>query len=49
MSKFNLENDNGCGWLNQIPKRTYIKTLNENLISDYLIVGAGYTGLSTAR
>ena len=49
MSKFNLENDNGCGWLNQIPKRTNIKTLNENLISDYLIVGAGYTGLSTAR
>ena len=49
MSKFNLENDNGCGWLNQLPKRTDIKTLNKDLISDYLIVGAGYTGLSTAR
>ena len=49
MSKFNLANDNGCGWLNQLPKRINIKTLNEDLISDYLIVGAGYTGLSTAR
>ena len=27
MSKFNLENDNGCGWLNQLPKRIGIKTL----------------------
>jgi len=49
VSKFNLANDNGCGWLNQLPKRINIKTLNEDLISDYLIVGAGYTGLSTAR
>ena len=45
----NLVNDNGCGWLNQLPKRINIKTLNKDLISDYLIIGAGYTGLSTAR
>ena len=45
----NLVNDNGCGWLNQLPKRLNVKKLNENLISDYLIIGAGYTGLSTAR
>ena len=44
-----LINDNGCGWLNQLPKRINIKTLNKDLISDYLIIGAGYTGLSTAR
>jgi len=49
VSKFNLANDNGCVWLNNLPKRTNIKTLNQDLISDYLIVGAGYTGLSTAR
>ena len=49
MSKFNLANDNGCVWLNNLPKRTNIKTLNQDLISDYLIVGAGYTGLSAAR
>jgi len=44
-----LINDNGCGWLNQLPKRLNIKNLNKDLISDYLIIGAGYTGLSTAR
>ena len=44
-----IENDNGCGWLNQLPKRLNIKTLNEDHICDYLIVGAGYTGLSVAR
>jgi len=49
VSKFNLANDNGCVWLNNLPKRTNIKTLNQDLISDYLIVGAGYTGLSAAR
>ncbi len=45
----NIINDKGCGWLNQLPKRLNIKTLNKDLISDYLIIGAGYTGLSTAR
>jgi len=49
VSKYNLANDNGCGWLQQLPKRINIKTLNKDLISDYLIIGAGYTGLSTAR
>jgi len=44
-----LINDNGCGWLNQLPKRLNIKSLNEDLISDYLIIGAGFTGLSSAR
>ncbi len=49
MSNLNLINDNGCSWLNHLSKRTNIKTLDRDLISDYLIVGAGYTGLSTAR
>ena len=44
-----VQNDKGCVWLNNLPKRTNIKTLNEDLTSDYLIVGAGYTGLSAAR
>ena len=42
-------NDNGCGWLNQLPKRINFKSLNTDLTCDYLIIGAGYTGLSTAR
>ena len=49
MSKLNSIYDNGCGWLIQLSKRGNIKTLNEDLTADYLIIGAGYTGLSTAR
>mgnify|MGYP001369731764 FL=1 len=49
MDKFNIINDNSCGWLINLPRRINIETLKEDLISDYLIVGAGYTGLSTAR
>ena len=49
MSKINLKNDNSCGWLNQLQKRINIKILNDDLKSDYLIIGAGYTGLSAAR
>ena len=44
-----LINDNDCGWLNQLPKRLNIKSLNRDIISDYLIIGAGFTGLSAAR
>ena len=49
MSKIKIINDNSCGWLNHLQKRTNIKTLNNDLKSDYLIIGAGYTGLSVAR
>ena len=42
-------NDPNCGWIDSLPKRTNIKQLNNNLTCDYLIVGAGYTGLSAAR
>ena len=42
-------NDPNCGWINSLPKRTNIKKLKHDLICDYLIVGAGYTGLSAAR
>ena len=44
-----VQNDKLCGWINSIPSRTNIKTINKNEVSDYLIVGAGYTGLSAAR
>ena len=42
-------NDNNCGWINDLPLRTNIKTLTKNIDCDWLIVGAGYTGLSAAR
>jgi glycine/D-amino acid oxidase-like deaminating enzyme len=42
-------NDQGCSWINQLPKRKNIKTVLKNEDCDWLIVGAGYTGLSAAR
>ena len=42
-------NDNSCGWLNNLQPRKNFKLLNQNQKCDYLIVGAGYTGLSAAR
>ena len=45
----NLVNDTTCGWINNLSKRTNIKTLNKNISCDWLIIGAGYTGLSAAR
>ena len=45
----NIINDNNCVWLNQLQDRNDTNTLSENLRCDYLIIGAGYTGLSAAR
>ncbi len=44
-----LINDNGCSWINDLNLRTKIKKLNSKEKGDWLIVGAGYTGLSAAR
>ena len=44
-----LQNDNSCSWINDLDPRSNIKTLEENLDCEWLIVGAGYTGLSAAR
>jgi glycine/D-amino acid oxidase-like deaminating enzyme len=44
-----LSNDNNCGWIKNLNPRCNIKTLYRNLNCDFLIVGAGYTGLSAAR
>jgi glycine/D-amino acid oxidase-like deaminating enzyme len=44
-----VRNDKLCGWINSIPLRNNIRTINKDEVSDYLIVGAGYTGLSAAR
>ena len=42
-------NDNSCGWIDYQSRRLKINTLNQNLQCDFLIVGAGFTGLSAAR
>ena len=43
-------NDRNCTWLNYLPSRKNFKTLkNKTYNCDWLIIGAGYTGLSAAR
>ncbi len=42
-------NDNSCSWINDLDLRTNIQTLSSDLSCEWLVVGAGYTGLSAAR
>ena len=42
-------NDRNCDWINDLPQRDNIKSLLNDASCDYLIIGAGYTGLSAAR
>ena len=44
-----IVNDQGCSWINDLSLRSNIQTLSSNLVSEWLIIGAGYTGLSAAR
>ena len=45
----NVTNDNSCSWVNDLISRTNIKDLKTNEDCNWLIIGAGYTGLSAAR
>ena len=42
-------NDNECSWINDLNPRLNINILKKNEDCDWLIVGAGFTGLSAAR
>jgi len=42
-------NDNTCSWINDLTPRSNIQTLSSDLNCEWLIIGAGYTGLSAAR
>ena len=42
-------NDNSCSWVNDLSQRNNIISLSSDLDCEWLIVGAGYTGLSAAR
>ncbi len=42
-------NDNGCSWINDLNPRRNINSLLSNEECNWLIIGAGYTGLSAAR
>src|SRR6056300_1711624 len=45
----NVVNDTGCSWISDLDRRSNIKNLDKDKSCDWLIVGAGYTGLSAAR
>ncbi len=42
-------NDSSCSWINDLNKRNNIQIISSDLDCEWLIVGAGYTGLSAAR
>ena len=44
-----LINDNFCSWINDLNSRKNIKSLKNKLSVNWLIIGAGFTGLSAAR
>lgn len=44
-----VTNDNGCSWVKDLIPRTNVKTLQLNEDCEWLVIGAGYTGLSAAR
>ncbi len=44
-----IVNDNNCSWISDLYIRSKIKVIETNRTCDWLIVGAGYTGLSAAR
>ena len=44
-----VTNDKSCSWINDLNPRTNINTLQSNKKCEWLIIGAGYTGLSAAR
>ena len=42
-------NDSTCSWINDLTPRMNIKSLQSNEECEWLVIGAGYTGLSAAR
>jgi len=44
-----IVNDKSCSWINDLSSRANIKILSQDKHCDWLIIGAGYTGLSAAR
>ena len=42
-------NDNNCSWINDLSPRGKFQTFSSDINCEWLIIGAGYTGLSAAR
>jgi glycine/D-amino acid oxidase-like deaminating enzyme len=45
----NIINDDDCYWIKNLNSRKNINILTKDLDCEWLIIGAGYTGLSAAR
>ena len=44
-----IVNDKTCAWINDLEIRKSYKILSEDQQCEWLVVGAGYTGLSAAK
>ena len=44
-----ISNDDTCSWINDLSPRKNIKSIILDENCDWLVIGAGYTGLSAAR
>ena len=42
-------NDKSCSWISDLNPRTNIRSFSSDTNCEWLIIGAGYTGLSAAR
>ena len=42
-------NDNSCSWIRDLVPRNDVKSIQSDENCDWIIIGAGYTGLSAAR
>ena len=49
VKKIQIKNDDTCSWINDLIPRENIESLKGYHDCNWLIVGAGYTGLSAAR
>ncbi len=49
IKKMKLMNDNSCAWINDLTPRTKFQSINKHIDCEWLIIGAGFTGLSAAR
>jgi glycine/D-amino acid oxidase-like deaminating enzyme len=43
------KNDEGCGWIKQLPPRRAQPALSGKQHADWVVLGAGFTGLAAAR
>ena len=43
------KNDDSCGWIKQLPRRRAQPALSGKQHADWVVLGAGFTGLAAAK